>query len=141
MSLPAVLLPLFVEVALTLVLGIWLAYLRGRDLGGGAVHPSKIAVREPNWPLQTQLVGNCFSNQFELPVLFYVLTILEVVTRHADLVFLILAWVFVLTRIMHAAVHTTTNRIQFRGAWYGFGAVALLLAWVLYIVRVLFVLP
>jgi len=141
MSLPAVLLPLFVQVALTLVLGIWLAYLRGHDLRTRAVHPSKIALREPNWPLKTQLVGNCFSNQFELPVLFYVLTILEVVTRHADLIFLILAWVFVLTRIMHAIVHTTTNRIRFRGSWYGFGALALVAAWLIYIVRILAGLP
>jgi hypothetical protein len=141
MSIQAVLLPLFVQVALTLGLGLWLAYLRGHDLRNGATHPSKIALRESNWPLKTQLVGHCFSNQFELPILFYVLTILEVVTRHADLIFLTLAWVFVLTRIMHAIVHTTTNRIQFRGAWYGFGAVALLIAWIVYIVRILFGLP
>jgi len=141
MSTPSILLPLFVQVALTLVLGLWLAYLRGRDLRSGAVHPSKIALREPNWPLKTQLVGFCFSNQFELPVLFYVLTILELVTRQADLIFLVLAWVFVLTRVMHAMVHTTTNRIRFRGAWYGFGAVALLIAWTMYIGRILFVLP
>jgi hypothetical protein len=136
-----VLLPLFVQVLLTFALGLWMAYLRGHDLRSRAVHPSKIALREPNWPLQTQLVANCFSNQFELPVLFYVLTILEIITRHADLVFLILAWVFVLTRIMHAIVHTTTNRIRFRGAWYGFGGAALLTAWIVYIVRMLFGLP
>ena len=67
-------------------LGLWLGELRRRDLKSGAVHPSKIALREPNWPARTQQVGYCFSNQFELPVLFYVLTILEIVTRHADLV-------------------------------------------------------
>jgi hypothetical protein len=141
MQLPFVLLPLFVEVALTLGLGIWMAYLRGHDLRTRAVHPSNIAMREPNWPARTQQVSYCFSNQFELPVLFYVLTILEIVTRHADLIFVILAWVFALTRIMHAIVHTTTNRIRFRGGWYGFGAVALLIAWVIFMVRILLFLP
>jgi len=141
MQLPFVLLPLFVEVALTLGLGLWLAELRRRAFSSGAVHPSRIALREPNWPTHTQQVGYCFSNQFELPVLFYVLTILEVVTRHADLVFVVLAWVFVLTRIMHAAVYTTSNTIYLRGAWYGFGAIALLIAWVIYMVRILLVLP
>jgi hypothetical protein len=137
----SVLLPLFVQVALTIGLGLWLVYLRGRDLKSRAVHPSKIALREPNWPLKTQLVSNSFSNQYELPILFYVLTILEVVTRQADLVFLTLAWVFALTRIMHAIVHTTTNRIRFRGAWYGFGAAVLLIAWVICFVRIVFILP
>ena len=122
-------------------LAFGLSTCAGRDLRSGAVHPSKIAMREPNWPAHTQQVGYCFSNQFELPVLFYVLTILEIVTRHADFIFLILAWVFVLTRIMHAVVHTTTNRIRFRGSWYGFGAIALVIAWIVFIVRVLFGLP
>ena len=83
---------------------------------GGAAHPSKIALREPNWPARTQQVGNCFANQFELPVLFYVLTILAIITRHADVVFVVLAWVFVLSRLAHAIVHTTSNRVMRRGS-------------------------
>ena len=141
MQLPFILLPLFVEVLLTMGLGIWLAYLRQQDLKSGVAHPSRVALREPNWSSHTLRVGYCFSNQFELPVLFYVLTILVVVTRHADLIFLILAWVFVLTRIMHAVVYTTSNRLRLRGAWFGFGAMALLVAWIIFIVRVLFFLP
>jgi len=141
MQLQFVLLPLFVQVALTLGLGIWMAYRRRRDLRGGAVHPSQISMREPNWPARTQQVAYCFSNQFELPVLFYVLTILEIVTRHADLVFMILAWVFVLTRLMHAAVYTTSNMLHWRGGWYGFGAAALLIAWIVFMVRILLGLP
>ena len=141
MQVQIILLPLFVQVALTLGLGLWLGELRRRDLKSGAVHPSKIALREPNWPARTQQAGYCFSNQFELPVLFYVLTILEIITRHADLVLMILAWVFVLTRIMHAVVFTTSNRLQFRGAWYGFGAIALMIAWIFFIIRILLGLP
>jgi hypothetical protein len=135
MPIQAVLLPLFVEVLLTLGLLMWLAELRRRDLKTG-VKLSQIAMREPNWGQHTMQVGYCFSNQFELPVLFYVLTILEIVTRHADLIFLILAWVFVLTRLMHALVHTTSNIVPWRGGWYGFGALALIVAWVIFIVRI-----
>ena len=39
-----------------------------------------------------------FSNQFELPVLFYVLTILAYVTHLAGVIFVVLAWIFVLFR-------------------------------------------
>ena len=74
-------------------------------------------------------------------MLFYVLTILEIVTRQADLIFMILAWVFVLTRLMHAVVYTTSNKVRMRGAWYGFGATALAIAWVIFMVRILFGLP
>jgi len=141
MSIPAVLLPLFVQVALTLGLLLWLGKLRRDDLKSGKVKIEQIALREPNWTVRTQQVVNCFANQFELPVLFYVLTILEIITHQADLIFLILAWVFVLTRLMHALVHTTSNMVMRRGAWYGFGAVALLAMWIIYMVHILLGLP
>jgi hypothetical protein len=137
MSIRAVLLPLFVEVALTLGLLLWLAVLRRDDLVSGAVKPSQIALRERHWPRRTLQVGNAFSNQFELPVLFYLLTVLEIITRHADLLFVVLAWVFVLTRLVHAFIHTTSNRVMQRGAIYGVGVFVLVVMWLVFMVRIL----
>jgi hypothetical protein len=141
MSIRAILLPLFVEVALTLGLLLWLFLLRRNDLVGRKVHPSKIALREPNWTTRTQQVGNCFANQFELPVLFYVLTILAIVTRHADFLFVVLAWVFVLSRLVHATIHTTSNRVMRRGTIYGVGALVLIVMWIVFMVSILLGLP
>ena len=136
-----VLLPLFVEVALTLGLLVWLFLLRRRDLVSRTVHPSKIALREPNWPPRTQQVANSFSNQLELPVLFYVLTILEIITQHADIVFIVLAWIFVIGRLGQAYVHTTSNRVMRRGSWYGISALALIVMWIVFAVSILLGLP
>ncbi len=141
MSIPVILLPLFVEVALTLGLLLWLFLLRRHDLVSGAVHPSKIALREPNWPQRTQQVTNSVSNQFELPVLFYVLTILEIITRHADIIFIVLAWIFVIGRLGQAYVHTTSNRVMLRGSWYGVSALALIVMWIVFAIRILLGLP
>jgi hypothetical protein len=141
MSIQAILLPLFVEVALTLGLLLWLGILRHNDVESGAVHLSKIALQEPNWPVRTLQVAYCFSNQFELPVLFYVLTILEIITRHADFVFVVLAWIFVLTRIAHAYVHTSSNVVLRRGAIYAVGALVLIAMWIIFMVRILLGLP
>jgi len=141
MPIQVVLLPLFVEVALTLGLLFWLFLLRRRDLVSRTVHPSKIALREPNWPQRTQQVANSFSNQLELPMLFYVLTILEIVTRHADIVFIVLAWIFVIGRLGQAYVHTTSNRVMLRGSWYGISALALIAMWIVFAFRILLGLP
>jgi hypothetical protein len=141
MPIQFVLLPLFVEVVLTLGLLLWLGYLRNGDLKSGAVKPAQIALREPNWPVRTRQVANAFSNQLELPVLFYLLTVLEIVTRHADVVFVVLAWIFVLTRLGHAYEHTTSNVVMRRGAIYGIGALALIAMWAIFIVRILLGLP
>jgi len=114
MTVQMILLPLFVEVILTLVLLFWMAALRTGDFSSGAVQPERIALREPNWPQRTTQVANAFANQFELPVLFYVLTILEYVTHLAGIVFVVLAWVFVIFRILHAYVHVTSNVVRLR---------------------------
>ena len=137
MSLAAVLLPLFVEVVLTFGLLLWMGVLRNDDYRSGTVKPQEIALREPKWPARTTQVANSFSNQFELPVLFYVLTILEWVTRHAGVLFVWLAWIFVIFRVLQAYVHGTTNNVRLRGAFYSVAAVALMIMWAIYIVQVL----
>ena len=141
MPIQFVLLPLFVEVILTFVLLFWMAGLRNRDIRGRVVEPRDIALREPNWPARTAQAANCFANQFELPVLFYVLTILSIMTKHADILFVVLAWIFVLSRIGHALVHTTGNVVMVRGGIYGIGALVLAIMWGIFIVRILLGLP
>lgn len=137
MSTQAILLPLFVEVILTFLLWVGMASLRTRDFSTGAVRPEQIALREPNWPARTRQFAYSFSNQFEMPVLFYVLTILAYVTHLAGLIFVILAWIFVIFRILHAYVHVTSNVVRWRGALYGVAVVALAVNWAIYIFEVL----
>ena len=137
MTLQAILLPLFVEVILTFVLLFWMAPLRTRDFSSGAVRPEDVALREPNWPKRTTQVANSFSNQFELPILFYVLTILAYVTHQAGVLFVVLAWVFVIFRLLHAYVHVTSNIVWLRGSLFAVSAVVLAIMWVIYIIEVL----
>ena len=137
MSAEMILLPLFVEVILTFALLFWLAPLRAHDFRSGLVREEDIALREPNWSKPALQVQYSFSNQFELPVLFYVLTILAYVTHQAGVVFVILAWIFVVFRILHAYVHVTRNIVRLRGALYGVAVVALAVNWAIYIAEVL----
>jgi hypothetical protein len=141
MSIQAVLLPLFVEVALTFGLMLGMMYWRTSALRRGETRFSDIAMREPNWPKRPTQFANAFSNQFELPVLFYVLTILSIITRHADFIFVVLAWIFVVFRILQAVVHVTSNNVRLRGAFYGVGALVLLAMWIIFMVRILLGLP
>lgn len=141
MPIQFVLLPLFVEVVLTFVLLFWLAPLRRGAILKGTTHPRDIALGQKAWPQRAQQIANSFDNQFQLPVLFYVLTTLSIITHHADMIFLVLAWIFVLSRLIHAYVHTTSNRVMVRGGFYGVGAFALAIAWLIFIVRILAGLP
>ena len=137
MSIQAVLLPLFVEVALTFVLLFWTGSARVAAVRRGDVHPRDVALREPSWPKQETQIANAYQNQLELPVLFYVLTILAIVTRHADLVFVVLAWVFVVLRLVHVYIHLTSNHLRRRFAAFAAGTVVLALMWGIFIARTL----
>lgn len=141
MPIQFVLLPLFVEVLLTFGVMFGMMFFRTSSLQRGETRLRDIALREPNWPVRATQFGYAFANQFELPVLFYVLTILEIVTRHADLLFVFLAWIFVAMRVLQAWVHVTNNNVRARGAFYGVGAIILVIMWVIYIVRILLALP
>jgi hypothetical protein len=137
MSIQAVLLPLFAHVILTFVLGFWAARIRIAAVRSGEVRPRDIALREPNWPPRVLQVLNAFENQLELPVLFYVLTILAWNTRHADLVFVLLAWVFVVLRVLHAYVHVTSNNLRWRASFFIVSSIVLALMWAIFMVRIL----
>jgi hypothetical protein len=137
MSIQAVLLPLFVEVALTFVLLYWTAYLRTGALQAGEVRLGDIALRQPNWPVRTTQVANAFHNQLELPILFYVLTILAWITRHADLLFVAMAWIFVALRLVQAYIHVTNNDVRRRGLAFIVGAIVLTLMWAIFMIRIL----
>ena len=141
MPIPVVLLPLFVQVALTLGLFCWMAYHRVTAIRSGVVHPRDIALREPNWPPHVLQVANAAHNQLETPVLFYVLTILALITRHADVIFVVLSWLFVLARLAHAYIHVTSNRVSMRGPAFGVSLLILMVMWVIFIVRILLGLP
>jgi len=141
MTIQMIFLPLFVEVTLTFVLWFWMAFARRQVFVNRTVHPRDIALGQQNWPEKVAQVSNSFRNQFELPVLFYVLTILSIITRHADAIFVVLAWIFVLSRIVHAYIHVTSNQVMQRGAVYGIGAIVLIVMWVIFMIRILLALP
>jgi hypothetical protein len=117
MSIQFILLPLFVQVALTFVL-----LFRG------------------SWGGLTADRSDAYREQFELPVLFYVLTILAITSRQADLLFLVLAWVFVVLQVLRAAGDVTGRKVGSRGSLFVSAAIVLAAMWIIYVLRILLVL-
>ena len=137
MSLQMVLLPVFVLVGLTFALLLWMAGARRQALVGGQTKIRDIALRQPNWPERATQIGNCFSNQFEIPVLFYVLIAIALPLHHADLVIVLLSWVFVVTRFAHAGIFVTSNDLGQRSmAWFA-GVLVLFAMWLYFALKIL----
>src|SRR6266481_3346666 len=138
MSVQMVLLPVFVLIGLTFALLLGMVSTRTRALTSREISLKDIALGQPNWPERATQIGNCFSNQFELPLVFYVLIALALPLRHADLVIVLLSWVFVLTRFIHAGIFVTSNDVRPRSlAWFA-GVIVLLIMWVWFAIGVLF---
>ena len=137
MSVPTVLLPVFVLIGLTFALLLWMAGARRNALVSRETRIKDIALGQPNWPVRATQIGNCFKNQFELPVLFYILIALALPLRHADYLIVVLSWVFVVTRLVHAGVFVTSNDLNRRSlAWFA-GVVVLLVMWIYFALKIL----
>ena len=137
MSVQMVLLPVFVLVGLAFFLLLWMATARAQALKGRETSLKDIALGQPNWPTRATQIGNCFKNQFELPLLFYALIALALPLRHVDLAMVLLSWVFVVTRFAHAGIFVSSNNVERRSlAWFA-GALVLFAMWVYFALKIL----
>lgn len=137
MSVQMVLLPVFVLVGLAFALLLWMASARTRALTSRQTSFKDIALGQPNWPTRATQIGNCFRNQFEIPLLFYILIAIALPLRHADLVIVLLSWVFVVTRFAHAGIFVTSNDVRIRSlAWFA-GVLVLFAMWLYFALKIL----
>jgi hypothetical protein len=113
MMIQMILLPTFVLVGLTFLVLFW----RGNDGTKPAAN------------------GDWFN--YHLHTLFYVAVVLALQTRHADLIMVLLAWVFVVLQVFQAGFLVTTANS--RGSLFFIsGALILLAMWIYFAIRVLF---
>ncbi len=109
--------PFFATILLTLLVWVYM-YIRrisfitknnisSRDMAvpGALAQISPAAVSNPSDNLK---------NLFEIPVLFYALALYLFVTAQVDAVYVSAAWVFVVFRAFHSAVHCTFNLVMLR---------------------------
>ena len=124
MSIQAILLPLFVQVALTLRAAVLdRPASASAAVRRGDVHARDIALREPNWPKQETQIANAY--QQPVRIAGAVLCADHPRDHHPPrrLLFVVLAWVFVVLRVVHAYIHVTSNDVRLRfaasaaGAW------------------------
>jgi hypothetical protein len=137
MTVPMILLPVFVLVALHIALALMLFVERNRVLYSGKLKIRDIALTRETWPERAKQLGNAFQNQFEFPILFYILVGFALITRKADLVFVVLSWLFVLSRFVHAYIHVTSNRVPRRFFAFVFGFLVLAVMWIYFAVQIL----
>lgn len=124
----------FAMVALALGLLGYLGAIRLPLIARGQVRVGDIALSREPWPEQEKKVSNAFDNQFQLPVLFYVACGFSIL-MNAGVVDVVLAWAFVVSRYVHAAIFVTSNDVVRRFFAYSAGYAILCAFWLLLLVR------
>ena len=128
----AILYPVFVQVLLTLsVLGLLgIARTRAiRTMDRQRGNPD-LALGRAQWPEDATKRAANFRNQFEVPVLFYAVVAFALLTKGADGTMVVLAWLFVLTRIVHAAIHVGPNKVRWRTPAFALGFLIVAVMWI-----------
>jgi hypothetical protein len=128
----AILYPVFVQVLLVFAVGGAMAVARARavksmDRQRGS---PELAMGRVAWPDDAAKRAANFRNQFELPVLFYAVVAFALITKGADYLMLVLAWLFVASRILHAAIHVGPNKVRWRTPAYASGFLILAIMWI-----------
>lgn len=120
---------LYALVALTFLVGFWMGGLRIGAMRRGEVDPQYFKLNTGQIGDRPAQAANNFRNLFELPVLFYVLIALMLITEDIDGIQVLLAWAFVISRILHSFIHLSYNNVTHRFLAYLAGLLVLLAMW------------
>lgn len=120
---------LFAQVGLTLFVLIKMRSARVKAFTDGKITKEQIAVNHSAWPENVQQVQNSYASQFELPVLFYLATLLVLMFGLENWIFVLLCWSFVASRIVHMIIHTGSNKIKYRFRAFIAGVGCVVLQW------------
>jgi hypothetical protein len=121
--------PLFATMLLTSIVWIYMYVRRISFIQTNDISPKDLAVPGALARLSPPAISNPsdnLQNLFEIPVLFYALALYLFVTNQVDATYVDAAWIFVLFRALHSAVHCTFNHVMLRFCLY---LVATLAVW------------
>ncbi|MBZ9705416.1 MAPEG family protein [Mesorhizobium sp. B2-1-8] len=129
MNQTAIFWPVLAQVLLVYIIYVVMGRGRYFAVKSGEAKVGQYKVRSTE-PASTVTVANSLINQFELPVLFYVLCLSLHMTNGVNYITLALMWIFVASRYFHAWFHLTSNNLLLRNRSFVLGAVVLALGWI-----------
>ena len=106
--------PVLAHVLLVIMLFILLATRKARAVTAKAVDLRETAINNKAWTSDVVKVSNNIENQFETPILFYIVCVVSFLAGAADTINIALAWAYVALRYVHSYVHTGSNYVPNR---------------------------
>lgn len=123
-------LPVLAQIALVILLYAALGKAKVKAVKSGLVDEKRRALHADAWPENVQKINNSIKNQFEIPVLFYILTFILWATQSVNIFVFVLACGFVAFRYAHAYIHTHSNFVPKRRPIWMIGFVIMIILFV-----------
>jgi hypothetical protein len=119
-------LPFLGMIILTLVVWVYMYSRRIPFILSNRLEPDEITPEEFNRlsPVAVRNPSDNLKNLFEIPVLFYALCLYLYVAGQVDKAYLVAAWMFLLFRVLHSAVHCLTSNVRLRFGIYCLSSIA-----------------
>lgn len=130
-------LPVLAHIFLVFMLYIYMGIVKSRAVKEGSVDRQKASLNSKAWPDYVLKVSNNLDNQFESPILFYVLSVIYYLTDNVGGILLAIMSFYVLSRYIHAYVHVTSNYVPYRFQIFRIGVVILLVLTVWLVVKLI----
>lgn len=131
-------LPVFLQVLLTFAIALWMARLRIREMNEKRIPAQDIRTRAMAAVRleDSQPASDNYMNQFEMPVLFYVLAIIVYLTASVSWAMLVLLCLYVAARVVHSAIQLGRNNVRQRFAAFLVSNLFLAVGWIYLAVRI-----
>jgi hypothetical protein len=128
----AILWPTFALVALIVLIWFWLFVERMRHIKANPPTAETFATSEAalRYFEPVEMPANNFRNLFEMPVLYFAIVPLLMITHQANHVQVILAWAYVVLRAVHSFIHIVVRKVQLRAPVYWLSSAVLMAMWI-----------
>src|SRR5262245_3756376 len=131
--------PALAMVGLTCLVWLYMYFKRLSFIRAHSIDPQDVATRALGAKslAEVSAPSDNLMNLFEMPVLFYFLIALLLLTGTASAGFVTAAWIYVALRALHSFIHCTYNRVLQRFAVYAASSILLWGMWGAFALKVL----
>lgn len=122
--------PVMALVGWTVAVLLLIPYQRFKAVFAGEVTATDFECGESgNVPAAVSIPNRVFMNLLEVPVLFYVLSIVAFITQSATAGLILLAWGYFGLRVAHSLIYLTYNHVMHRFLAFAASNVVLVVMW------------
>lgn len=129
---PEILAPVIALAGWTMVVWLWMYATRIPAMRDARINPDSLVAKgakklDELLPASVQWKAQNYNHLHEAPTLFYAVALVLAMIGEGDGVNAIIAWAYVLLRVVHSLVQVTVNRVMLRFVIFNLSMIALLM--------------